>query len=374
MLPPRALQIIVGAFVAANLTALAWTGVHIGADTGRYTTGAAQLTAGAPLDAVQSVHIGYIVLIAIFQAAHLGLVGVVVFQILVAAASLVAVHGAARSLGGATAGVLAALVLAGDIDTNRWHSFVLTDSLFLSLQAIGVWWLYRATAGGRARGSMFGALLLFGGLALVRPESWIVAAAAVIYATGISRPSIVWLVLAAVAVLVVATALLAPVRTALDALLPVEPLRYGRTIWGYDGWTLAMPGNADGTPDPRGVVGALRYAAHHPVSASALMLARLAVHFAHVRPYYSIIHNAAIVCWLLLVYGFAWRGWRAVGRHPFAQWVAIVVLLDAAVVAITHADWDGRYLAHVLPLIYLLSACGAVRSFSPSSSEPITTV
>ena len=30
-------------------------------------------------------------------------------------------------------------------------------------------------------------------------------------------------------------------KDALDALLPVEPLRYGRTIWGYDGWTLAMP-------------------------------------------------------------------------------------------------------------------------------------
>ena len=30
------------------------------------------------------------------------------------------------------------------------------------------------------------------------------------------------------------------------------------------------------------------------------------------------------------------------------------------VVALTHADWDGRYLAHVLPLIYTLAGAGAV--------------
>ena len=28
------------------------------------------------------------------------------------------------------------------------------------------------------------------------------------------------------------------------------------------------------------------------------------------------------------------------------------------VVALTHAEWDGRYLAHVLPLIYTLTGAG----------------
>jgi hypothetical protein len=103
---------------------------------------------------------------------------------------------------------------------------------------------------------------------------------------------------------------------------------------------------------------AIRYAASHPLDTAALMAARVGVHLIHVRPFYSTLHNAAIVLWLVPVYTLSvvalWSRWT----HPLTMWCALVFASQALVVALTHADADGRYLAHVLPIIYPFVGAG----------------
>jgi len=41
-----------------------------------------------------------------------------------------------------------------------------------------------------------------------------------------------------------------------------------------------------------------------------------------------------------------------------AGWIVAAFATQALVVALTHADWDGRYLAHVMPIVYPLAAFG----------------
>jgi hypothetical protein len=138
----------------------------------------------------------------------------------------------------------------------------------------------------------------------------------------------------------------------LAAVGPAEMLRRGQTIWAFDGWRIEMPPDAvfnDGHPAP---ADAIVYAWRHPASTVTLMAARVAVHFAHVRPYFSAAHNAFVVVWLAPVYVLAaWGFWRW-RRHPLSLWCLAVIATQTAIVALTHADWDGRYLAHVLPLMY----------------------
>jgi hypothetical protein len=88
------------------------------------------------------------------------------------------------------------------------------------------------------------------------------------------------------------------------------------------------------------------------------MAARVGVHFAHVRPFYSTAHNALIALWLAPVYALAAWGFWKFRRHPLAIWLLIAIATQTLIVALTHADWDGRYLAHVLPLVYPFAACG----------------
>lgn len=46
--------------------------------------------------------------------------------------------------------------------------------------------------------------------------------------------------------------------------------------------------------------------------------------------------------------------------HHLSHWILIVIATQTLVVMLTHADWDGRYLSHVLPIVYPFAAFGLV--------------
>jgi hypothetical protein len=147
-----------------------------------------------------------------------------------------------------------------------------------------------------------------------------------------------------------------------SAVDPGEMLRRGQTIWDYDGWRIAMP--ESNSPQADQVEGPVSYAMHHPAATVKLMLARVAVHFAHVRPFYSWAHNLMIVVWLLPIYVLtAVAAWQS-SSSPLTRWIALAIATQTVVVALTHADWDGRYLAHVMPAVYPLAAVGLFTLFA----------
>lgn len=146
----------------------------------------------------------------------------------------------------------------------------------------------------------------------------------------------------------------------LRAVGPAEMLRSGQTIWEYDGWRVAMPEDPAWVSSTSGTGAAVSYALHHPVSTATLMGARLLAHAGHVRPYYSTAHNLMIAAWLLPLYAAAIAGAWIARRQPLLWWCALALATQSLVVALTHADWDGRYLGHVMPLVYPFSALGLV--------------
>ena len=75
------------------------------------------------------------------------------------------------------------------------------------------------------------------------------------------------------------------------------------------------------------------------------------------RPYYSVPHNAVIIFFLLPVYTLAVIAWYR-GRKEFVEWAfpAMMIFLQAVVVALTFADWDSRHLQVVLALIFIFAS------------------
>ncbi len=371
-------------FVIINVALLAVSGVRTGGDTGIYVDGARGLLDGQPLSQRQPSYLGYIAVVAFFESIGMGLMGVVLFQLALATAAAAAVFKIGAALGGPLAGAIAALLLAMDLDTNRWHVFILADSLYLSALTVSVWLVYRAAKpsrlrqgyGGQASPPAFAkasagkqalkpyiaasVVLLLSGL--IRPEGWFVIPAAAIYwvVRGVSAPSRRWASLGVIGLACVLMMLVLAPRLSgnVEAVDPAEMLRRGQTIWDYDGWRVSMPREPSFDSEAGSASVAVNYAVKHPIGTLKLMAARVGVHIAHVRPFYSLGHNAAILVWLLPVYILGGYGAWVLRRNVLARWCAAVIGTQALVVALTHADWDGRYLAHVLPIFYPLAACG----------------
>lgn len=358
-------------FVAINIALLIGSGVRVGGDSGIYVDGAEKMLSGRMLTARQPSYAGYIAVVAASQAVGVGLWGVVAVQLAAAIGAAVAVYGLALELGGRLAGGVAVLLFAADINTNRWHAYVLSDSLYASLLVIAVWLVYRAGAQTRSlRGEahlqvrlkpyVVAALGLLAA-ASIRPEGWFLIPAAIAYwVARLDAPASRRAAMLAGGVLACAVlyAAVAPrLGGNLSAVGPAEMLRRGQTIWEYDGWRVAMPDDP-ALSSQSGNAAALEYGVRHPLATATLMAARLGVHAVHVRPYYSLSHNLMIAVWLAPFYLLTLIGAWATRRQALLWWCAIALASQSVVVALTHADWDGRYLGHVMPLLYPCAACG----------------
>ncbi|MGE3342148.1 MAG: glycosyltransferase family 39 protein [Vicinamibacterales bacterium] len=348
-------------FIAGNLALLAWSGVKVGGDTGIYIDGATALLNGQPLTERQPSYLGYIAVVAAFQAIGAGLTGLVIAQVAAAVVAAVAVYRLALELGGRVAGGLAVVWFAFDINTNRWHAYILSDALFMSCLAGSAWLVHVATAR-PARWSRYAvASVAMVAAGLIRPEGWFVIPAAVLYWVALAEEAAGRKVAALGAGMAVCIGLYAVVAPRLggnlQAVGPAEMLRSGQTIWEYDNWRVEMPDDPIWSSQT-GSQAAVIYAVRHPISTAKLMGARLLVHTVHVRPYYSRAHNLVIAAWLLPLYAAAVAGAWALRRHPLLWWCGLVLATQSLVVALTHADWDGRYLAHVMPLVYPFASCG----------------
>ncbi len=348
---------VLAAFAGVNLAMVAVVGVQMGEDSTLYVDGARALLSGEGLEARQPSYLGYISLVALAEWLRLGLFGLVVMQVAAATLAAAVVYRIAAELAGPLAGVLSVVLLTLDAHSNRWHAYVLSDSIYTSMLVVAARLAYQP-------GTKPAAAAVLGVAALVRPEGWFLIPAVAIFWVwrDISRPALRWVSLAGVAACGASLVLLVAPRLSgnLQAVGPGEMLRSGQTIWDYGGLRLQMP-DEPVLDAPGGSAGrAVAYAVKHPVSTLTLMAARLGVHVAHVRPFYSLRHNLLILLWLLPVYGLGVYGWSRLRQHPLVRWCLVVIATQALVVALTHADWDGRYLAHVLPLWYPLAACGLV--------------
>lgn len=136
---------------------------------------------------------------------------------------------------------------------------------------------------------------------------------------------------------------------------PTRMLYEGRVQWAPDEARMPMP-VAD--EDDDSLVAGLRYLTQHPVDSARLALARVVRSLTAVRPYYSTIHNWAIIAYMTPVYILAIVGSARVWKQPLVGLIAAVVVTHMAIVAATFADYDGRFLLYVLPLIIALAGVG----------------
>ena len=350
-------------WLAFQVVGLMIAGIQFGTDSPRYIDSANALITGVEMDSRAGPYLGYIFLVSLFQWAGLGLAGVIGFQLLFALVALWAVFDLARNLAGSSwAGFWAALPVATFLDFTQWHRYVLTDSISASITVIGAWMIWR-TAQQRRPMLYFAVLLFLVFGALVRPNGWLMVMVALLTWSLTHWPKThqrLISALASVVIMVVVVPLTPSFSVSVDVESPAQQLLEGRVGWGAQETYRDMP---QMQIHETGYGGVLKYGMSYPIATAALMMERVAWEMAKVRPYFSLQHNLYILAYLVPIYLLVAAGVWALFRSPLTYFILGIFGLHMALVAVTFADWDGRFLLYSWPLLCVLAGSGLTLMF-----------
>lgn len=344
--------LLMAAWVAAR-------GPRFGGDTSRYLDGADRLLAGTHLVGKQAAYTGYIAVVAVARRVG-GLSLVVALQLAVALALAWSARQLARELGATTLALAVPAYVLLQPEIATWHGYILADSLYTSAVVVVTWLLVRS----RGRAGVHAAIAMAATLlaATIHPSGWTLPPLAAAYLV-LARTRTAAARAAGIAAVAVGSALLlllVPVVAAgIEEEAPAVVLRRGEVVYGYEGLRLAVPSEGSGT----GIEAIAHYCARHPGACARVSAARVVVEVGHVRPYYSTAHNIVIVATIWPVYLLAGVALVRRRRQPLVWLLAAVVVAHLGLVAATWADYDGRFLVHILPVVVVLaSLCNAESS------------
>jgi 4-amino-4-deoxy-L-arabinose transferase-like glycosyltransferase len=350
------LAAVICASLMINFANLANRGVFFGGDSLRYVDGADRVFHHVELVGKQRSYLGYIIVLVFLRYLHLSSLGVVSVQICLAAVAGLALYELAKHLGGRMAGLLATMLFLFNPDIFRWNLFVLTDALYIDFVILVCWATWKTS--GRSLWTKTLALAIVLPASFIRPNGWPLPLIAVSYWIWLQLKH-KWAKLAIISTLFIsfgygfvhAQFFVSGIEN--ESLLPA--LVNQVIVWGYPHPFEGRPGSKSVDWRKLGL-----HVVRNPVSTMKLAGLRVAAEFGHVRPFYSRLHNVAILLLLPLIYASAVYGFYRLRNEALVLLIIAIVFYHTLIIAAFFADWDGRFLLYFFPLIGVLSASGAV--------------
>jgi hypothetical protein len=231
--------------------------------------------------------------------------------------------------------------------------------LFISLVALSFGAFTRLRTGGPRQWLAFFLLLML--TALARPNGFLVALAAGLAGLDAlrQRPDRRPWRAALLGLVLLSPLLWAALNRQLATYYLMDTYQRGELIFRSQLWAVHQAGPLNMPPPGTGpAVRVLYFAAHNPLYLSRLMLGKLFVFVSYLKPHYSLAHRALGVLVLWPAYWLAARAARRRGTvwRPARIFLAAIFLLQAAIIMLTVDDWDVRFLAPVLPVVFVLAA------------------
>lgn len=307
-------------------------------------------------------YLGYALFLSAFLKLGLGLTAMALGQYALSGVAAVALYRAVRRLahGAWEPAFLATVLYIGWFEIQNFNAFLLTESLFTSLLLVSLWAVGRAHT--KARWAL--ALLVLLATVSIRPNGFVALAAGVLVGAMLIRQRasrrVQWVV-AVGAVLLLPVAWLALNQLLLTFKL-IATYQEGMIIFMYKD-ILMHPTEPLALPPPTAApVWRLAYfILHNPRYFGQLAIWKLIFFMGFPKPYFSALH----ILWnLTLLPVLYWLAIRALALRQIARtmrvYLAAVVLLQAAIVALTVEDYDVRFSGPVLPYVFALAALGAM--------------
>lgn len=364
----RDILLIVLGTVAVRVAVVALFGIRDSSDTLLYIEGAAGWRdSGAGLLSLFASSQGrsplVVALIAGLQSRFENWrVLVVAIQTLASIAVPVALYLAARRGGMSRTGAWAAAMLAiASYELSRWNAYVLTDALFIVCSGAAMCATIVALSTRSVAWGLATVILVIGAL-LVRPTGPAVALAVALAACLVRPPARAVIGISVATVLAVVAFESFIVRSEARRKLAIHAciqLIEGRVTFGTASFEVARLADAS-VPEGTSMAACLvRVAIDHPGHVLNVMTRRAIVYWLPVYPNYSTRHNFANVVLLGVPLVLAGVGLFSGGRAFRDDVVRVVGASFVIAFGLFHtATWsegDHRFLAPVLPAVYLLA-------------------
>lgn len=318
-------------WLVVQLGLFGYFGVRHGGDSGRYLGAPQELFAGKIPHGKSASYLGYTAFVAVILALGLGESGIVGTQILISGLAAYYLYRLAEKMYGERAAQLAAFLFIIYLELTIWNIFILTDSLFISLPIIAMFtWIQKR---------YIIATLLTAWIVSLRPEGFVFAVAMATWLLYWLYQMRQWKWIGGL--LLIGLALTPLAWQVGKQFIAQEELPHhysiGAVIWNYPPMYLKTPANF-----------------------IKLAASKLIIEIAHLRPYHDAARNLLIMIVLFPLYALAILGWRKPSKIPAAKWILTAwFILKMMVVMVTFADWTGRFLLHVLPVVILFAAAYA---------------
>jgi hypothetical protein len=355
--------LLVGAWVLVQAVfLLKYHGPHIANDSIRFYEYAQAIASRGYFEPnLNRRYILYLLYESVFLRLGLGSWSIVMGQLVVAALAAWALYQTVGRLEPGKSKSAAALATALFIlwpETQQFNVYLLTEGLFLNLSVLALAAFVRLRRGLLRDWVLLLSLLLF--CALVRPNGFVVGLAAGI--AGLltlakqPRPLAFWLVLAGLAGISPALWQLANYQLAPYTL--IETYQRGDLMFLVKAWAVHAAQPLDLPPPNLSPLVRLAYFYwHNPMVGLRLLLGKLFVFISALKPHYSLFHKVLAVLVLWPCYWLAARGTRNPSLwRPARLFLGLVPALQASIIMLTVDDYDVRFLAPVLPFIFVLAA------------------
>jgi hypothetical protein len=303
----------------------------------------------------------YLLYESVFSRVGLGPWGIAMGQVVVAALAAWALYKTTRRLtpgrGCGAAAVATGLFILWP-ETQQFNVYLLTEGLFLNFSVLALAAFVQLRRGlPRDWALALGMLLL---CALVRPNGFVVGLAAGLAGwLALAQPAtkhFFWLVL--VGLVALSPALWQLANYQLEPYALMDTYQRGDLMFFVKEWAVHSAQPLDLPPARLGPVAKLGYFYwHNPVVGIQLLTGKLFVFASGLKPHYSGLHKVVSVLLLWPCYWLAGRGVRRPELwRPARLFLVLVPLLQAGIVMLTVDDFDVRFLAPVLPFLFVLAA------------------
>ncbi len=270
--------------------------------------------------------------------------------------SMLFYEGVCKLLKNKQTGFFATLLVISYAPIQQWNTCLLTESVFISLILLFVWALSIET-----KSHKYVLLLFISTLAaLLRPNGGILLITFCciyeIHSIRQTKKSLVFLITGA-AIMVF---LLNSFTTTFYQFL-LDSFNKGEIICGYHAWTIPNGEHIAADVSRGSIPKIVTLIFSDPVKSMHLFTGRFAALWMDVRSYYSLTHNVYIGLYLLPAYAAAIIGFIQY-RKVFTElaWATLLYCgMNSLLVMITYADWDGRFLAPLLPMVFIWSGLGS---------------
>lgn len=236
-----------------------------------------------------------------------------------------------------------------------WNTCLLTESIFISLILLFVW----AFSIEKKSFRLFWMISIAVLAATVRPNGGIILLTCcgvyAIQSIQQKKKLPVFFTIGAVIVL-----LIMHFYTETFYLFLLDSFNKGEIICGYSYWVSSHETYIINNPADGSLTKIIHLISLDPIKSVQLFLSRFFVLWADMRPYYKTGHNVYLGMYLFMAYTTAIIGFIQY-RKEFST-LALGTLfycgMNSALVMITYADWDGRFLAPLLPVVFVWSGLG----------------